>query len=216
MNRIAPAIIPESFSHLRESLERVRPFTREVQVDIVDGNFVPFVSWPYTKKSSPEDLAAFTALFFIEIDLMVMRPEDVIPLYARVGVRSMVVHLESTEALPSIIAQRDRLGFSLGLSLNNDTPLHALEEYIPHIEYVQFMGIGKIGSQGQPFDARVLERIMELKARHPDVSISIDGSVNDKTLPLLIEAGADRCVAGSFIMSSDDPEVSYNTLTALW
>jgi ribulose-phosphate 3-epimerase len=216
MKHIAPAIIPESLAHLRESLALVRPFTREVQVDIVDGDFVPFTSWPYVPKASVEDLALFTPTFTIEMDLMVRRPEEVIPLYARVGVRSMVVHVESTEDLGRIFMQRRELGFSLGLSVGNDTPLSHVTDHIEEIDYVQLMGIAHIGSQGQPFDVRVLERIAFLKERYPKLMVSVDGGVKEDTLPKLIEAGADRAVAGSAIFAAEDPEAAYAHLSRAW
>ena len=216
MKHIVPAIIPESLDHLRESLFAVRPFTREVQVDIVDGKFVPFTSWPYLPGASIEDLALFTPTFTIEVDLMLMEPEEVIPLYRRFGVKKIVVHAESTKNLPRIFAQRRDLGFELGLSIHNDSPLSVLTDHMKEIDYVQLMGIAHIGSQGQPFDERVLGKISELRKSHPNLTISIDGSVNRETLPRLVGAGASRCVSGSAILKAENPEVAYRGLADLW
>ena len=216
MNRVAPAIIPNSLDHLREELSRIRPFTREVQVDLVDGILVPFSSWPYRPLGEPEELSIVTPLFDIELDLMVMRPEEVIPRYSKVGVRSVVVHVEGTKELPRILEQRERLGFRLGLSIENDSPLAFLTPHLPHIDYVQLMGIARIGSQGQPFDTRVLSRIRELKILKPDLWVSIDGSVNEETIHELVAAGADRCVSGSAILKADDPETAWKKLSSAW
>jgi ribulose-phosphate 3-epimerase len=215
MNSIIPAIIPKSFAHLQESLSIVRPFTREVQVDVVDGKFVPFTSWPYLKDGAIEDLQLFTPTFTIEVDLMLENPEEVIPTYARVGVKKIVVHGESTKMLERIFIQKRELGFSLGLSINNDSPLSMIEEHRNEIDYVQLMGIAKIGSQGQPFDTRVLERVRTLREKYPELTISIDGSVNAETLVQLKDAGANRFVSGSAIFGEDNPEQAFSYLSSL-
>lgn len=214
-NHIVPAIIPTSFDHLDESLRIVEPFTTEVQVDIVDGAFVPFRSWPYVGSGSIQLLSRYTDTFQIEVDLMIMSPEDAVPLYVAAGVTGVVVHLESTRRIETILAHHDEHTYALGLSINNDTPIGALMTLIPRVDYVQLMGIAHIGSQGQPFDVRVLDRVREIRSMYPDIIISIDGSVNKDTLPRLIDAGATRFVSGSAIFHVDDPEAAYRTLESM-
>lgn len=216
MTPIVPAIIPTSKKNLDETLQLVSPFTREVQVDIVDGEFVPFTSWPYDEKGSVQELKEYTDNFLIEVDLMLNNPEEVIMNYVETKVRRIVIHLESTTKLSDIIAIRKEYDFKLGLSINNDTPLEVLLENIDSADYVQLMGIAKIGSQGQPFDIRVLERIQELKKRYPNLLISIDGSVNFDTVSKLAHAGADRCVSGSAILKHENPYEAFNSLVSLY
>src|SRR3989338_570743 len=72
------------------------------------------------------------------------------------------------------------------------------------IDFAQFMGIEKIGFQGQLFDERVLGKIADLRERFPKVIISVDGGVNMKNAPRLIKAGANRLVSGSTIFESDN------------
>jgi ribulose-phosphate 3-epimerase len=215
MNLIIPAIIPTSREHLLETLAVIQPFTRAVQVDIVDGVFVPFTSWPYSEGGAVLDIQKDIEGFDIEVDLMVMNPEDVIVSYLEAGATSVVVHLESTEKLGDIVALKSQYNFKLGFSINNDTSFETLTDVLEHAEYVQLMGIAKIGSQGQPFDTRVLERISTLKVLSPELMVSIDGSVNLETLPQLIKAGADRFVSGSAILSQESPQDAYETLTQI-
>lgn len=216
MSPIVPAIIPTSLTHLKQSIDLVAPFTHEVQVDIVDGTFVPFTSWPYGADAHIADLAVFTEEFFMEVDLMLMEPERVIRDYVDAGARMVVVHLESVRDLESIVALRKVSDFKLGFSINNDTPLATLTDVIVHADYVQLMGIAQIGSQGQPFDERVLERIKKLRKAYPTLLISIDGSVNIETVGRLAHAGASRCVSGSAILKQENPEEAYHTLTSLF
>ncbi len=215
MNLIIPAIIPKSHAHLQETLAIVEPFTRSVQIDIVDGVFVPFTSWPYTEAAGIDEIQKDIEGFDVEVDLMVMEPEEVIEEYLQLGVTRAVVHLESTTKLESIIALKSKYDFKLGFSINNDTPLETLTNMLHHAEYVQLMGIRKIGSQGQPFDTDVLTRIATLKALFPNHMISIDGSVNLETLPQLIKAGADRFVSGSAILSHKNPAEAFAILSQI-
>ncbi len=215
MTQIIPAIIPESLEHLTQTLARIAGFTHDVQIDIVDGEFVPFTSWPYAPKGTIADIEKLTDNFIVEVDLMVMEPEKVIEKYAKAGARRIVLHLESVHTIDHIVSLRDTYGFELGLSIANDTDIRALTTVIEYADYVQLMGIGQIGTQGQPFDTRVLARIAELLAQHPALSISIDGSVNGETLPLLKSAGAERFVVGSAILDADDASSAYAKLVSL-
>ncbi len=215
MSSIVPAIIPTSLEHLTEILATIATFTHDVQIDIVDGKFVPFTSWPYTEKASPRDMKNLIQDFVVEVDLMIQEAESVIEEYAEAGVKRVVVHLESQLNLKAIVALKEKYAFELGFSIDNDTDIRVLTSVIHHADYVQLMGIAKIGSQGQPFDTRVLTRIGELKDMYPATLISIDGSVNAKTLPQLRDAGADRFVAGSSILSAENPSGAYASLVSL-
>jgi ribulose-phosphate 3-epimerase len=95
-----------------------------------------------------------------------------------------------------------RDNIEIGIALNTTTDISEIESMISLVDFVQCMGIEKIGFQGEPFDERVLKHIKELRLRYPDVIISIDGSVNQNTAPLLVQAGVNRLVVGSLLMES--------------
>jgi ribulose-phosphate 3-epimerase len=215
MNTIVPAIIPTSFDHLRETYEVVKSFARELQIDVVDGRFVPFTSWPYRGSGSVMLLREFAEHMILEVDLMIASPEDALPLYVDAGVQKVVVHLESVTDLERILGHRSSHDYELGFSIRNDTPLEVLTDVIHEADYVQLMGIRDIGSQGQQFDREVLTRIRVLRTSYPELTISIDGSVNRETLPLLRNEGANRFVSGSAILGADEPSSAYELLTAL-
>lgn len=215
MNTILPAIIPESLEHLRNSIGVLKGKAPAFQIDIVDGAFVPFRSWPYKGSGSIMLLRKYALQYEIEVDLMIEKPEEVIPEYLAAGVGRVVVHLESVADSKKLFREHKERGYMLGLSIRNDTPLETLLEAIPYAEYVQLMGIREIGSQGQPFDTEVLERIRAIRGEFLNLEISIDGSVNRETLPQLRDAGANRFIAGSAIMKADDPVGAYEALCAL-
>jgi ribulose-phosphate 3-epimerase len=202
MERIIPAIIPQSYDHMRDMFSVIVPPAREVQIDIVGGGSVML-------------LRTFASAAVVEVDLMIESPEDALPLYIDAGVQKAVVHLESVTDIERIFAHHRAHQYQLGLSINNDTPLSFLTAIIENVDYVQLMGIKDIGTQGQPFDTRVLERITELKKQFPEIIVSIDGSVNETTLPQLRAAGADRFVSGSALFGSEHPHAQFEKLSAL-
>ena len=103
----------------------------------------------------------------------------------------------------------------MGIALNNDTDLSVLDPLMHHLDYVQCRGIAEIGRQGNSFDERVLDRVATLRGKYPELTISVDGSVNEETIKQLAEAGANRLVSGSAIIKSDDPAAAYQKLHEL-
>lgn len=215
MITIVPAIIPQSEASLQKSLDIVQPCTRSVQIDIVDGRFVPSVSWPYLGDCVIGDLKPIIASYDVEFDLMVEQPELVCEEYVSAGASRVVIHIESVEDIEPIVALKRRYDFKLGLSLNNDTDIAYLMKYRPYADYIQCMGIARIGTQGNPFDERVLSRITFLREMYPEMEIAVDGSVHHETLPKLINAGATRFAVGSAILKAQEPCEAYHALLAL-
>lgn len=200
MPKIVPTIMATSFVELRTKYELVAPYVDEVQIDVMDGVFVPSESW-----RTPEDLvgASWLTLPF-ELHLMIDKPERTIAKWLATGADRIIVHIESTEQLPAIFEMAKPLGTEIALGARVTTPVTVFEKWLPQIKTVQYMGIDKVGFQGQPFDDRVLERITELKALAPHVTIAVDGAVNEHTIPLLVAAGAERLAVGSALF--EEPE----------
>lgn len=210
---IVPAIIPKSAEHLIELLPELK-FSPEIHIDVVDGKFVPFTSWPYEPKGEPFEVHAATDSFTLELDLMVSNPLEAADDWIKAGADMLVFHTE-TIALPAFKRFVESAKISVGISANNDTPLSVLESYAVFADYIQLMGIAEIGTQGQSFDERVLERIITLKKVFPRLSITIDGSVNEKTIAKLRAAGADRFICGSSIVAASQPYFAYTELQKL-
>jgi len=217
---IIPAIMPQSFADLEEKVARVVSHVKNVQLDIMDGDFVPEKTWPYLgdildfQKLIKEDmgLPEWEKINY-EIDLMVSVPDRDAFEWITAGASRIIIHLESHPDVAGIINRiRQEYGRPLesptapeiGVALNLDTPIEQIYEFIPLVDFVQLMGIAEIGYQSQPFDNRVLERIKILRKKYPELIMSVDGAVNAETAPLLIEAGVNRLVSGSYIFNSGD------------
>jgi ribulose-phosphate 3-epimerase len=209
---IIPAIMPQSFDDIREKSSRVAGLVEVVQLDLMDGVFVPEKTWPYISSSSVDDvsdeigLPTINGLSF-EIDLMVDEPEAAALTWARAGARRVIIHIENAHRITECITTcRKEFGntVEVGIAQNIETPYEAIASHIGSVDFVQCMGISRIGYQGLPFDERVIPKIEDLRALHPELIISVDGGVNFESAPHLIKAGANRLVSGSAIFGSSD------------
>jgi len=224
---IIPAIMPTSFEDLRVKAEKVSAFVGLAQIDIMDGVFVASKSWPYTEggvekephfvqlAKQEEGLPEWEDLDY-EIDFMIAEPEKHIDEWLPLGASRLIFHIESVKDIEAFFGhdifklEARSIGshkvIELGLALNPDTPLEAILPHIFKIDFVQCMGIAKIGYQGQPFDERVLTQIHALRLKFPDMPISVDGGVNMETAHDLKGAGATRLVSGSAVFGAEDVE----------
>ena len=231
MVEIIPAIMPNNYDDLLQKAGRVRGIVPVAQIDVMDGVFVPGVSWPYDKaydKGGAEqfrtmvesgDTLPFCEDMAYEIDLMVAHPEKVVADWVLLGAHRILVHIESIKnprevlsIMKNILKEEEaqdenyevHTPLEFGIAIGAETPLERLTPYIHDVDVVQCMGIKKIGYQGEPFDEDVIERIKSLRAQHPHLIISVDGGVNFESAPRLINAGATRLVSGSTIFESSD------------
>jgi ribulose-phosphate 3-epimerase len=212
MIEIVPAIIPESLSDFSAKLLRVKGLAQFVQIDLTDGMFVLSRSWPLRAgdKSSFEPLVRgheklpYSDAFQFELDIMAHHPEKILSSWIKLGVARAVFHLESRHDF-SEIKRIANDTIELGIALALDPPYERLASYIHDVDYVQVMGIGKLGVQGQPFDNRAVELVRRIKHDFPHVTIQVDGGVDASDAEPLVAAGATRLVAGSSIFASDNP-----------
>ncbi len=220
MGVVIPTILTASRSDLEEKLSRVKHLVDTVQIDVVDGRFAGPATWPYATK---DDLAGLShdgwlrdfGNFKYEIDLMVEAPEESAGFWIAAGATRLTVHIESTRYLPRLVDElKAKYGYekgfapdllSFGLALNIATDAKVLEPYLDSIDYVQFMGIARIGVQGQPFDGRALAKIRAFKKAHPEMPVQVDGGVTRETASGLLAAGATTLVVGHDIWEAKSP-----------
>lgn len=235
MTEIIPAIMPKSFSELEEYANKFSGLVDSVQIDVMDGVFVPETSWPYTQQGAIDTsfkkivgkdstLPKIETLGY-ELDLMIDAPEKGVKSWTQVGASKLIFHMESIKdkdwfwkQLAHVKTPAPELGVAgveMGISINTSTSNEEIYPYIDKADFVQCMGISKIGFQGQPFDEAVLPKIEDLRVRFPELIISVDGGVTPETAPRLIEAGANRLVSGSAILKSDDIKKTIKELTGI-
>ena len=208
---IIPAIIPRSLTHLEECLNKFA-FAKDVQIDVVDGKFDDDISWPYEPKGTIQDVTSLIANHDIQVDLMIMGQVKDGREWLLSGAKSLVFHLEGVDDPSAAILLRKDFDFKLGFAISNDTALERLYPWIDKIDFVQLMGIKSIGAQGQPFDDRVIERVITLRHLYPKLTINVDGGVSEETIKSLADAGVTDFIVGSTLVKAEDPKLKYEEL----
>lgn len=232
MSVIVPAVLPASKRELDEKLARYVGLAPSIQIDVIDGVFASPASWPYAdgvgeiaRLAERGQTLPFLDEFKFELDLMVQNPEEVIGSWIALGASRITIHVESTNYPQRIVSDfKVRYGhdrdftpdlLSFGFALNIDTDIAVIAPFIDDIDYVQFMGIKRIGRQGEPMDKRIIERITTFRRTYPSKEIQIDGGVSNETAPALLAAGADRLVVGSTLLYAPDLKKEFQYLTDL-
>lgn len=232
MSLIVPAVLPSSRVELEEKLALFArmPEVKRIQIDVVDGKFASPASWPYSAKATqgtPSELDTMVQKgemlpnldrFEYEVDLMCLDALRAASAWLALGATRLTLHAESATDLPRLLAAaRTRYGsvVTFGLALNVASDLALLEPCLGEIEYVQFMGIARIGRQGQMFDTRVLEKIRAFRTRHPEMPLQVDGGVTLGNAKKLIALGVSTLVVGSGILKADDPAAALAKFEAL-
>ncbi len=211
---IVPAIIPTDFNYLKKELQYLKNKVNRVQIDVTDGNYTPNVTWPYHSKfdsifesiSGQKEGMPYWESFNFDLDLMVVNPEEKYQKWVTAGASSLIFHLESLsgDKVAFIQKVKEENMIDIGIAIQTKTPNDELEPFLDIVDFVQFMGIEKIGYQGQEFDEKVLEKIKALRVLKPDMDIMVDGSVNFETVEELAEAGANIFVSGSALLKAED------------
>lgn len=226
MNLVAPAVLPMSYSDLEEKLALFGslPHISRVQIDVVDGRFASPASWPYTAPTEFKSLVErgnmlpFLDRITYEIDLMCEDAHRAADAWLLLGATRLTLHVESVPNFSQFLPRvRNYYGdlVSFGLAINADTNLSSLEQNMDGIDYVQFMGIRRIGVQGQPFDQRVLERVRSFHRRYPKVPIQVDGGVTLQTAKQLLASGVSGLIVGSGILRAEDPVAAFDAFERL-
>lgn len=229
--QIIPTVMPDDYKDLVSKINFVYRHVSRVQIDVMDRKFVPSISWPYSTSHHFEDmmkqdegLPHWQDLEF-SVDLMVINPKEEIPKWIEVGVSEVIIHIESLrsflnpnnpEALVEDVGWLRELKegglVNVCLALNPSTANESLDNYKGLYDSVQFMGIKRIGYQGEDFAEEVLEKISDFKDQYPEISIMVDGGVNEDTIKDLVKAGATRLAVGSAIFNAIDAKEAIKQL----
>lgn len=205
---ITPSILSADFGHLQAEVASVESFADWLQVDVMDGHFVPNLSF-----GAPVVKGIKTKLP-IDIHLMVSNPADRIAEFQALGAKHITFHAEavqSEQGRKDIIKAIRSTGATAGIALNPETPIDAIADTVEDIDLVLIMSVHP-GFGGQMFIPSVLEKIKALRAAHPTLMIQIDGGIDDKNVVLAKAAGANNIVAGSFIFRASDREAAIAAL----
>lgn len=205
MPLVAPSILASDFGNLeREILMLNRSSADWIHVDIMDGVFVPNISFGFPVMEAVKRHAQKP----LDVHLMIVEPERYTEAFAKAGASNISVHVEACPHLHRNLQQIHSLGCKAGVAINPHTSVSTLENIIADVDVVCVMSVNP-GFGAQKFIEHTYAKIRALKeliVRHnSEALIEIDGGVNQTNAAALIGAGADVLVAGNFVFSAIDP-----------
>jgi ribulose-phosphate 3-epimerase len=209
---LAPSILSADFGRLAEEVARVeRGGAGVIHVDVMDGHFVPNITL------GPPVVRSLRKATRLPLDchLMIENADRYLDAFVDAGASWVSLHVEALPHLQRALAHLRGRGVRAGVALNPATPLAALDEVLPELDYVLVMSVNP-GFSGQKFLPSSLDKVRrlraEVQARGLNVAIEVDGGVDLGNARSLREAGAEVLVAGQAVFGEGDPEAATRRL----
>jgi ribulose-phosphate 3-epimerase len=209
---VLPSILASDFGAFRSQVvELLDAGARAFHVDVMDGHFVPVITFGPQVVSAVADVVHERG-GILDVHLMIERPEQQLPEFRRAGADSCTVHVEATPHLHYTISLAHDLGMRAGVTLNPGTPVLAVTEAARYADHLLCMSVNP-GWGGQRFIEASYDRLRELRALlRPGMGLEIDGGIGPDTIVHCHEAGANLLVAGTAVYGQSSPGDAYRAL----
>ena len=201
--KIAPSILSADYANFESELKKLEATGAEyVHIDIMDGHFVPNISFGAGVVAS---MRPHSRLVF-DCHLMVSNPEHHIEDFARAGADIISIHAEATPHIHGALQKIRAAGVKASVVINPGTPVEAVKNVLNLVDQVLVMTVNP-GFGGQAFLPETMDKVRELvvlrEVNQLDFDIEVDGGIDDETIGIAKEAGANVFVAGSYVFKGD-------------
>ena len=213
---MAPSILSADFSRLGAQVGEVLDAgARVIHVDVMDGHFVPPITFGAVAVSAIAD-QVHAAGAIIDVHLMIERPERYVGEIAKAGADNITVHVEATPHLQYALSAIREAGASAGAAICPGTPADSLAEVAQDsLDLALCMSVNP-GWGNQAYIPASSDKLARMRAALPDsVGLEVDGGVHDETVRLVADSGANLLVAGSAVFGAPDPGEAYRALAAV-
>ena len=210
--RVAPSILAADFASLGNQVRQVMDAgARVIHVDVMDGHFVPPISiGDLIVKALDEQV--HDADGWLDVHLMIERPERQIEAFAEAGADSISVHFEATPHVRYALDAVRGAGCQAGLALNPGTPIAAIDALEGAYDLLLCMTVNP-GWGGQPLIPGTLEKVRRVRELVGEpFPVEVDGGVDAQSAPACADAGASWFVAGSAVFAADDPAAAFHEI----
>ena len=212
IKKLAPSILDVDFSCLERELRKIESGGADLlHLDIMDGNFVPNISFG---PKIVESIKRITSLP-LEVHLMIEKPENHIKSFINAGGDIIIVHYETSKHLDRLIQTINDADVKSGIALNPATPLGVIEYLISKIDFLLLMTVNP-GFGGQKFIPEMMDKIKKARKiidnQKKPISLEVDGGINLDNISEVIKAGVEIIVIGQLISKSANPEMTIKKL----
>lgn len=213
MNIISPSILAADFGNLNKEIERISE-AQWVHIDVMDGHFVPNISFGLPIVSAVRKLTAQV----LDVHLMISNPLTYAERFVKAGADFVVFHMESDDDPKEVIRAVRNAGAKVGAAIKPGTPVEVLYDVMDSLDLALIMTV-EPGFGGQSFLFDTVPKIRALRTfcneNGLNVPIQVDGGINRETAAICAQAGADVLVAGSYVFASDDVAAAVHSLMHL-
>jgi ribulose-phosphate 3-epimerase len=205
---IVPALLTDDINQLLTMAELCSTFTDYVQVDIMDGLFVP------SQSVSSDDIRTWKPPLRCEAHLMVVDPLAWLEPFAAIGAERIIFHFEIDANHSQIIDAITTSGMKAGIAVNPGTAVSDFADLVPRLDTVLFMAVNP-GFYGADFIPEVLDKMRSFRQEFADIAVGIDGGIKLSNALSAQQAGADYICVDSAILKSDNPRQAYEEFKRL-